>query len=205
MVTSFASAGLVNIAGNSATSIESTGSQFTGSMNYVFNSGTTGTMTITLNNTTSSSVGGYLTGFVFDIASMDSSASATLSSTTNSNFLNTGSESAAPFGMFDAGAALGANWTGGGNPNGGIGAGLSAMFVFNISASDASSLTTMSFLGMGTDLAVRFRGLNNGGSDKILIQEQPPLNIVPLPTGVLAGAGMLGLGLGVRTVRRIRK
>ena len=107
---------MVNIMGDTNTSIENTGASFTGTLNYSFVSGTSGTLVVTLNNTSASSVGGYLTGFVFNIASADSGASATLSSATNTNFLDTGTESASPFGTFDAGAALGANWTGGGSP-----------------------------------------------------------------------------------------
>lgn len=190
---------MVNIMGDTNTSIENTGASFTGTLNYSFVSGTSGTLVVTLNNTSASSVGGYLTGFVFNIASADSGASATLSSATNTNFLDTGTESASPFGTFDAGAALGANWTGGGSPNGGLLFGTGGTFTFTVSASDASTLSSVDFLGDGDDFAVRFKGLANGGSDKILGNE---VNVVPLPAGVLAGAGLLGMCLGVRTLRR---
>jgi hypothetical protein len=151
-------------------------------------------------NTTSSSVGGFFTGLVFNIGSSDSSATASLSSTSDSDFLDTGVEAANPFGTYDAGAALKANWSGGGNPSKGIGAGLSGMFAFAITATDASSLSAMSFVGDGSDVALRFRGLANGQSDKLLIEE-PLLNIVPLPAPVLAGGAMLGLCLGARRLR----
>ena len=59
----------------------------------------------------------------------------------------------------------------------------------------------MSFLGDGDDIALRFRGLNNNASDKLLGMEDPELNVVPLPAPVLAGGAMLGLGLGVRRFR----
>lgn len=60
----------------------------------------------------------------------------------------------------------------------------------------------MSFMGDGDDIALRFRGLANGGSDKLLVtNEEPELNLVPLPAPVWAGGAMLGLGLGMRRLR----
>ncbi len=194
-----AGASSVDIMGDINSSVGGTGSSFTGSLEYSYAGGTSGTLVVTLNNTSAASVGGYLTGFVFNIASSDSDASATLTSGTNSNFLNTGEESAAPFGTFDAGAALGAKWTGGGNPHNGLMYGTGGTFTFLVSAGDAGSLTSRDFLGDGNDFAVRFKGLPHGGSDKILGNE---IHVVPLPPGVLAGAGLLGLSLGVRVCRR---
>lgn len=192
-------AGSVDIMGDINSSIGGTGSGFTGSLEYSYAGGTSGTLVVTLNNTSAASVGGYLTGFVFNIASMDSGASATLTSGTNTDFKNTGEEKAAPFGTFDAGAALGAKWTGGGTPSDGLMYGSGGTFTFSVSAGDAASLTSVDFLGDGNDFAVRFKGLANGGSDKILGNE---IHVVPLPSGMLAGAGLLGLSLGVRSMRR---
>ena len=192
-----ANADTVAIFGDIASSNGNTGASFSGSVGYDFVSGNTGTLTVSLTNTTAPSIGGFLTGFVFDIAGVDAGASATLSSATNSNFLNTGSENASPFGTFEAGAALGANWSGGGNPSFGLAIGNTGTFEFLVTASDASSLSASSFFGdTGDWFAVRFRGLDNGGSDKLLV------NVVPLPSAAIAGLGMLGLGLGVRTARR---
>lgn len=200
-ITGAASADTVNIFGDSSSSIGNTGVSFTGSIGYNFESGSIGTLTVSLTNTTEESVGGYLTGFVFDIASIDANASATLFSGTNAYFEDTGEENASPFGTFDAGAALGANWSGGPTPAFGIPAilGLEAgpneIFVFTVSANDASTLSAASFLGDDMNwFAVRFRGLTNGDSDKLLV--------VPVPTSLLAGAGMLGLCFGARTIRR---
>lgn len=186
---------------SSTTNSSWTGAEITGSIEYNYASGNNGVLTFSFTNTSDSSVGGFLTGLVFNINSADSGASATLSSTTDSDFLNTGTEAANPFGTFDAGAALNANWTGGGNPSRGLSIGSSLTLVFNVMASDASSLTAMSFLGDGDDIALRFRGLNNGASDKLLGMEDPELNVVPLPAPVFAGGAMLGLGLGVRRLR----
>ncbi len=198
-----ASADTVDFMSDSSSTTNSswTGAEVTGSIEYSYTSGSNGVLTFSVTNTSDSSVGGFLTGLVFNIDSADSGASATLSSTTDSDFQNTGTEAANPFGTFDAGAALNANWTGGGNPSRGLGIGSSLTLVFNVMASDASSLTAMSFLGDGDDIALRFRGLNNDASDKLLGMEDPELNVVPLPAPVLAGGAMLGLGLGVRRLR----
>lgn len=184
----------------STTNATPTGVSLDGSIEYTHTGGNAGQLVFSITNTTSSSVGGFFTGLVFNIGSADNAATATLSATSDSDFRDTGAEAANPFGMFDAGVALNANWSGGGNPTRGIGAGLSAVFTFIINANDASTLSAMDFLGNGDDIAIRFRGLANGGSDKLLVEE-PPLNIVPLPAPALAGGALLGLGLAARRLR----
>ena len=186
-----AHADIINISGNIAASAEQTGANFTGTIQYTPTSASAGVVTIMLNNMTPVNVGGYLTGFVFNVGSTDTNASATLTSTTNANFLGLASHTASPFGAFDAGASLGANWQGGGSPAGGIAIGGSGTFTFNVSANDAQTLTAQSFLTGGPNaynFVVRFRGLENGGSDKV--------PAVPAPAaGALAAMTMLGLGL----------
>ncbi|MBL8875905.1 MAG: hypothetical protein JNM86_08940 [Phycisphaerae bacterium] len=163
-----------------------------GSMDYTFVSGSLGKLTISLTNVSPAPNGGKLTGFAFDIVSADSNASASLFSKTNANFVGMTNVSAAPFGTFDAGAALGGNWLGGGSPNGGIAVGSSATFVFNITASDASTRTAANFLGSGDDsLAIRFRGFVDGGSDKLLV-----------PSGGTLSLAAGGLVLAARRRRR---
>jgi MYXO-CTERM domain-containing protein len=190
-ISAAANADIVGISGSIGDSTEQTGATYSGSIDYTFNGGSAGTVIVTLNNDTPPNVGGNLTGFVFNIDSMDGSAAATLSATTNANFLDTGNESAPPFGNFLAGAALGADWSGGGSPNGGIAVGGSAMFTFDVIASDAGSLSASSFLNGPNDFnfVARFRGLNNGGSDKVP---------VPAPSA----AALLGLGALAATRRR---
>ncbi|MBN8599364.1 MAG: hypothetical protein J0L78_16960 [Planctomycetes bacterium] len=149
-----------------------------GSMDYTFVSGSLGKLTISLTNVSPAPNGGKLTGLAFDIVSADANATASLFSKTNSNFVGMTNVSAAPFGTFDAGAALGGNWLGGGSPNGGIAVGGSATFVFNITASDASTRTAANFLGSGDDsLALRFRGFVDGGSDKMLVPSSGTLSL----------------------------
>ncbi len=155
-----------------------------GSMSYSFVSGNLGKLTISLTNVAPAPNGGFLTGLAFNIVSADSGATASLFSKTNASFLGMTHVNTAPFGTFDAGAALGGNWTGGGNPSPGIAVGSSATFVFNITASDASTRHAADFLGSGSEeLALRFRGFENGGSDKIQVPAAGPIG--------LAAAGML--------------
>lgn len=186
-----ATADMIDIAGNVDGSAEMTGATFFGTLDYTFGGGDMGTLVVSLTNDTPDDVGGFLTGFLFNIASADDSASATLSATTDPDFLNTGAQDGNPFGSFDAGAALGANWQGGGNPSDGLGLAMSGMFTFDVVASDADILTASSFLGFdGDEFVVRFRGLNDGGSDK-----------VPVPAPA-TGALLLGaLAMGARRRR----
>ena len=191
LIAASANADIVSISGDSTTSIANTGVAFSAMLDYTYQGGTSGTLTIDISNTTTEgSVGGYLTGFVFNILSSDAIASASLVSGTNSSFLDTGVENAAPFGMFDAGAALGANWQGGGKPSFGLGVGQAGSFEFAITASDADLLSAMSFVGSGEDFAVRFRGLNDGGSDKLLA-----------PAPGTSAVALLGLGMIARRRR----
>lgn len=192
-VVGLAQADVVNIAGSVGNSAELSGATFAGTLDYTYLSGSAGTLVVSLMNSSASGVGGFLTGFVFNIASSDVGASATLTAGNNANFLNTGIESAAPYGTFMAGAALGADWLGGGSPVNGIAVGDTATFTFAVSALDASALSAASFMNGDNDFnfLVRFRGLDNGGSDKV-----PG---VPAP-GVMA---LLGLG-GVLSTRRRR-
>lgn len=192
MFATTALADIISISGSVGDSTEQTGATFSGTLDYSFTGGSSGVLIVSLTNDTPANVGGFLTGFVFNIDSSDVGAGASLSATSDADFLNTGNEAAPPFGNFAAGAALGADWTGGGSPNGGLGVGVSGMFTFAVSASDASVLTASSFINGPNvfDFVVRFRGLANGGSDKVP---------VPAP-GV---AAMLGL-CGLATCRRRR-
>lgn len=191
-----AQADIVNIVSDVSNSTEGLGT-FEGTIDYNYNNmSMVGELAISLTNTGGTDDGqgaGFITGIVFNIASMDPAASATLISAGDYPFLDTAAESAMPFGNpFDAGAALGADWEGGGNPNFGIGGGETGVFNFLINASDASSLTAASFLGGPFDFnfIVRFRGFDGGGSDKVPA-------IIPGP----AALALLGLA-GVRSRRR---
>jgi hypothetical protein len=164
-----ASADQVSFFGNSAGSTGHTGADFSGNANYTSDTATTGTLIITLANTSPAAIGGFITGIVFDIESADPNAAAALTSSTYPALIDTGDENAPPFGHFEAGAAIGATWTGGGNPNPGIPPGATGVLTFHITATDAGTLSASNFV-TGTQnpfMAVRFRGLSSGGSDKV--------------------------------------
>ncbi|CAG1002240.1 hypothetical protein PHYC_02979 [Phycisphaerales bacterium] len=177
-------ADVIPIYSDNANSTENLG-WFVGSVNYVAQTPSTGLLTISLTNTSPLANGGKITGFVFNIDSSDPAADATLA-TASHPFLNSGTEDASPFGTFEAGAALGGNWLGGGSPNAGIAVNSTGSFSFNIAAADAGSLAAGDFLSDGTPgFVVRFRGFENEGSDK-----SPA---VPAP-------GLLTLVVGLGTV-----
>jgi hypothetical protein len=178
----------VAISGNTSTS---TGGldDFTGTVNY---NSTTDIFTVTLENTLAPT-GNLITGFAFDTPT---GYRATLQSPAN-GFQNLVDPSTAPFGTFTSGAALGGDWLGGGNPNGGIALDQTETFNFLITGTKPNTLFTESFLP--GDFAVRFRGGN--GSDKLL--SAPSGSTVPLPQAVWPGiAALLGLGLASRRSRK---
>ena len=183
MNASEAHAGFISIQSDASNSTEQLGS-FTGSIDYTYGSGVNGTLIITLTNTSLAANAGLITGFVFNIDSEDPEASAVLQDATHP-FLDTQGGSASPFGDdFDAGAALGGSFLGGGSPNAGIAVGETGTFTFLVTAPDALSLTADSFINgpYAFDFIVRFRGFADGGSDKV------PGMIVPSP-GALALLG----------------
>lgn len=179
------SADIVNIQSDSANSTEGLGT-FTGSVEYNFVADSSGILTITLNNTSNVDNGGFITGFLFNMDSAD--AVATLTSGTHPFDQATGNGlNGQPFGdPFDAGAAIGGKFEGGGNPNDGVAVGDTGIFTFDITASDAAGLSAWSFLTGPYDFnfIVRFRGFEDGGSDKV--------PAVPTP-GALALLGTAGV------------
>lgn len=177
---------------NSASSTEMLGA-FAGSVSFTSDTATTGVLTISITNTTPISRGGYITGVIFNVPGTGGSAS--LTSATPSSFLNTGSESGSPFGTFEAGAAIGASFLGGGSPTSGIAIGATGTLVFAITAASTATLNAGDFLGTSAgkpNFLVRFRGMECDGSDKVP-------GVIPAP----ASAGLLALG-GLITTRRSR-
>ncbi len=186
-----ADASLINIVSNPASSTEQLGT-FTGSIDYTPGIAF-GALVITLTNTSPGANGGLITGFLFNIDSVDVAASASLINGSHP-FISTGPGSGAPFGSYDAGAALGGDFLGGGSPNAGIAVGATGVFTFLVSASDTNALSASSFLSGPNqfDFIVRFRGFADGGSDKV------PASAVPAPSAVAL------LLLGGLTKRRRR-
>lgn len=155
---------------------------FSGEIDYAFNAQTgAGILNITLQNTTVA--GGFITGFLFNVQSDDPGVKVTLIDGP-SKFEDVNRRNGQPFGnAFDAGAGLRGHFKGGGNPRKGIASGETASFQFRVLASDASSLTSESFIlgPFDHDLIVRFRG-PNGGSDIVPALVSP----VPGPSALAA-------------------
>ncbi len=158
----------------------------------------TGVLTVMLTNTSPADNGGYITGFLFNIASDDEDASAQLTSdpTPTHPFKQCKGKGlhAPPFGKnYDSGAALKGKFLGGGNPADGIAVGETGIFTFQVMADDADTLSAIDFIYGGpfdADFVVRFRGFCSGGSDKV------PVAVVPLPAPLAFGtAGLLGVAL----------
>ncbi len=193
---SSASATMIMIQSNPAGSTDGLG-RFTGSISYTGNTLNTGTLTIVLSNTNTPATGGYITGMVFNIPGADAAATAQLAASSISNFQVLGpTESASPYGVYEAGAALGGSWLGGGSPTGGVAVGQTGTFTFNITSAGASGFTASSFIASGSSPSplVRFKGFANGGSDKV------PGVLVPAP-----GAAVLMAGASLVAVRRRRR
>ncbi|MBL0922167.1 MAG: hypothetical protein IBJ10_08580 [Phycisphaerales bacterium] len=185
-----ASASIASFQSDSASIVGSTGVSFSGSSSWTYSGGSNGLLQITLTNTTGSDVGGMLTGFAFDLGTFEGSA--VLQSASVLNFVGITNVSAEPFGKgYDAGAAVGANWLGGGRPQGGLSSGQTGVFTFAVSSPSASQFSASTpFEGpRDFDFVVRFRGLNDGGSSKVV---GTALTAVPAPGGAaLMGAAML--------------
>ncbi|MFG0329352.1 MAG: hypothetical protein ACF8PN_05570 [Phycisphaerales bacterium] len=187
-----APADLIEIADDPASATEGLG-HFTGTLDYRLQGGAW-ILSVDLTNTSDPSNGGYITGFLFNIDSRDDDAEAELFSASHGFFEDAEGESGQPFGSdYDAGAALNGNWLGGGKPSRGIAVGDTGSFQFEIEADDASFLTASSFMNgpYEYDFVVRFRGFEDGGSDKV------GGAVVPAPGAaalLLAGSGLIVTG-----------
>ncbi|MCX5813132.1 MAG: hypothetical protein NT178_11385 [Proteobacteria bacterium] len=162
------------ITGDASRSTEKLG-DFIGEFTYRLFSPTRAELDVTLKNTSPSSNGGFLTGFVFNnpnnyITNVSLSGSNSFFSLLGgSSFKDT--ISASPFGKYDIGAALKGDFLGGGDPSKGISVGGNASFAFTLTGKNLDQLNTGSFMQARSDegefFVARFRGFNDGGSDKV--------------------------------------
>jgi hypothetical protein len=195
-----AGAAIVPITSNSSLSTEGLGA-FTGTLDYSFLGGTTGKLDVTLTNTTAAATGGYITAFMFRPPEELGAFGCTLTASDFAAMTNIpAGASGSPFpGSWIGGAGTGGSWLAGGAPGGGIGVGQTGTFSFTITGANASLLTSDSFVSgdLVSDpyaFIVRFRGMNDGGSDKV------PAYELPAP-GALALLGAVGMCGGFRRRR----
>lgn len=206
--------GTIQFQSDSGNSTEGIGS-FVGSASYE-----PGLLTIALTNTGGPEVG-RITGFVLNLDPLGDGLHASYLRADSPDtptfneyaFKSVGSNpSAAPFGTFDTGAALGGSFLGGGSPNAGIGSGQTGIFQFSVSAHAQAIVNLFKLSGCQPDdadpfMVVRFRG--GVESDKVpsTFIEPPvgPPPAIPLPPAVFTGAALLGLVVARQGLRRIRR
>jgi hypothetical protein len=187
--------------GATAYSTEHSGADFHGSLSF---DDAANLLTVELTNTSPLAVGGFLTAFAFNApeAATVSFASSTLAGF--NHFLE--GPNTAPFLGFEYGMGVGNNYNGGGKPADGLAVNATASWTFNVSG---GSFTALDFITPGsvygeTYFVTRFRGLANGGSDKL-----PGTDVltaaIPEPSSyalMLAGLAMLAFMARRRTLDR---
>ncbi len=199
-----ASASTMSISFGSGQGLSNLGS-FTGSMQWSYAGGgaTSGFLTVSLTNT--SSLSGYLTAFALNgpASGVTYSLQAPTGDASQFGMIGGGANpsgtiNAAPWDNYIVGASTSNSWTGGGNPNKGLAVGETGSFTFKVSAVSSllAGLDVLSFFTNddegNPELAVRFRGFSNGGSDKVGAE----LTVVPVPMPVaIAALGLIGAGL----------
>jgi hypothetical protein len=187
---------------------------FTGTFDYIPIGDFSGTLIVELTNTSPAANGGLITGFLFNIPiGVDVGAGTTLAPSSHPLVLVGGpsfsnSASGAPFGDFDIGAALGGNWLGGGSPVNGIAVGDTGTFQFNLVGTGLdgplgpgdflSTLSNDASTGWGEQaFVVRFKGFEDGGSDKV------PMDTLGEPIPEPGTMILLSLGLASLSARRL--
>ena len=191
-------AAVVPITSNSALSTSGLGA-FTGTLDYVYSGSGSGTLNVTLTNTTAASIGGYLTAFMFRPPPELGAFTSMLTSSDFAQMTNIpAGTSGAPWngsGSWLGGAGVGGSWLAGGSPEDGVAIGQTGHWSFTITGANASMLTSDSFVSgdLVSDpyaFIVRFRGMDGvdggEGSDKV------PANQLPAP-GAAALIGLAGL------------
>ena len=137
------------------------------------------TLNLDLTNLSDPSNGGYITGLLLNLPTgntfNDTSSDTHLLALLPSNHGYNG----APYGRFDYGYALKGNFLGGSKPDDGIAVGNTGHFEFSDWSNAENFDIQDAFLNLATldendtNLLVRFKGFNNGGTDKVLATYLP--------------------------------
>jgi hypothetical protein len=202
------------IEGNTSDSTANLGN-FVGSLVYTDLTSTSADLTVTLTNTSPVANGGFITAFVLNNPVNLITGITLVTSPTASGFALIGGPTfqgqtvnGSPYGQFDFGASTGGAFEGGGNPNTGLGVGVTGTFTFQLTGTSLDTLSEASFdgslssgtgIGMGAEFfAARFRGFNDGGSDKV--PAEVTQTVIPEPSAMV----LFCLG-GVGAVSFIRR
>jgi hypothetical protein len=145
---------------------------YQGEMRWIHSGGSSGLLEITLANGSPAANGGALTGFAFNVVDGVTVAY----SSGLADWQGLALIDAAPYDFFDFGAAIGGNFLGG-NPQSGLRVGESATFAFTVTGAESllAGLSDASFFDAsgGVGFIARFRGFDDGGSDKVTASAVP--------------------------------
>lgn len=181
---------------------------YSGSMTWSWMSGDSGTLTVSLTNTSHpDNVGGFLTAIAFG-GPVGAPWGYSLTSAPSGFGLLGGTSpadvDADPFGTYSVGASTTGSWLGGGQPAG-LAPGQTGTFVFTVEASSGllAALTAGDFWGDPIDpsqgigswgFVARFRGIGPNGEDSDKSPAMQSLVVVPIPApALLAGLGLIGV------------